>query len=305
MRNRVYGILFCVISISLAACEQQKSVGQPETVAATQAVVEIPKYSAQAFFETTSYGLVGSTAHAFSSDGKSLLVSSDLTGVFNAWSLPLDGGDPQQLTSSDTSAIFAVSWFPADDRILYTYDGGGDELNHVIVREEDGTVLDLTPGDELKADFLGWSDDGQSFYLVSTERDQKSFDVYRYAVSDYGRELVFENPGFEISDISSDGRWIALDKPRTSADSDIYLVDLDSDDREPILITGHNGNIQHGSYEFTPDKKKLVYGTDEHGELPRPGATILTVARNRCCWRHPGMSATSLTLQVVVIGFPG
>ncbi len=267
MQSKVYGILLCVISITLAACDQQKSVSQPEPVQVTEAAVEIPKYSAQAFFETISYGLVGSTGHAFSSDGEALLISSDSTGVFNAWSLPVDGGDPEQLTNSETSAVFAVSWFPADNRILYTFDGGGDELNHVIVREIDGTVLDLTPGDALKAGFLGWSKDGQSFYLISTERDEKSFDVYRYAVSGYDRELVYENPGFQISDISGDGRWIALDKPRTSADSDIYIVDLASDDHEPILITGHDGNIQHGSYGFTPDNKSLIYGTDEHGEF--------------------------------------
>ena len=267
MRSRVYGILLCVISITLAACDQQKTVQQPEPVQVTEAAVEIPKYSAQAFFETTSYGLVGSTGHAFSSDGKALLISSDSTGVFNAWSLPVDGGGPEQLTNSETSAVFAVSWFPADNRILYTFDGGGDELNHVIVREIDGTVLDLTPGDELKAGFLGWSADGKHFYLTSTERDQKSFDVYRYAASGYDRELVYENPGFQISDIGGGGRWLALDKPRTSADSDIYIVDLASDDHEPILITGHSGNIQYGSYEFTPDNKSLVYGTDEHGEF--------------------------------------
>jgi dipeptidyl aminopeptidase/acylaminoacyl peptidase len=267
MQSKVYGILLCVISITLAACDQQKSVSQPEPVQVTEAAVEIPKYSAQAFFETISYGLVGSTGHAFSSDGEALLISSDSTGVFNAWSLPVDGGDPEQLTNSETSAVFAVSWFPADNRILYTFDGGGDELNHVIVREIDGTVLDLTPGDALKAGFLGWSKDGQSFYLISTERDEKSFDVYRYAVSGYDRELVYENPGFQISDISGDGRWIALDKPRTSADSDIYIVDLAGDDHEPILITGHDGNIQHGSYGFTPDNKSLIYGTDEHGEF--------------------------------------
>jgi dipeptidyl aminopeptidase/acylaminoacyl peptidase len=267
MRSKVYGILLCVISITLAACDQQKSVSQPEPVQVTEAAVEIPKYSAQAFFETISYGLVGSTGHAFSSDGKALLISSDATGVFNVWSLPVDGSNPEQLTNSETSAVFAVSWFPADNRILYTFDGGGDELNHVIVREIDGTVLDLTPGDALKAGFLGWSKDGQSFYLISTERDEKSFDVYRYAVSGYDRELVYENPGFQISDISGDGRWIALDKPRTSADSDIYIVDLAGDDHEPILITGHDGNIQHGSYGFTPDNKSLIYGTDEHGEF--------------------------------------
>ena len=137
----------------------------------------------------------------------------------------------------------------------------------MFVRETDGSSRDLTPGDEFKADFLAWAGDGQSFYLTTTERNQQSFDVFRYSASDYGRELIFENPGFQISGISDDGRWIALDKPRTSADSDIFVVDLHSDDREPVLITGHVGNIQYGTYEFTPDNNSLVYATDEHGEF--------------------------------------
>ena len=39
---------------------------------------------------------------------------------------------------------------------------------------------------------------------------------------------------------TSDGRWLALDKPRTSADSDIFLVDLSSDAKTPVLITAHD-----------------------------------------------------------------
>jgi len=266
MKSKFHLVLLGIVGIGLVACEQPKSVSSPAP-SESAALAQIPKYSAQAFFETTSYGLVGSAAHAFSTDGTAILMSSDATGVFNVYSLPLDGGDPEQLTHSVDNATYAVSWFPADDRILYTYDGGGDELNHVFVGETDGNHHDLTPGDGHKAGFLGWAKDGQSFYLISTERDQRSFDVYRYAVSDYSREMVFENPGFQISSISDDGRWIALDKPRTSADSDIFVVDLESDNREPMLITGHLGNIEHGTYEFTRDNKALVYATNEHGEF--------------------------------------
>ena len=67
--------------------------------------------------------------------------------------------------------------------------------------------------------------------------------------------------------VSPDGRWLALDKPRTSADSDIYLVDLESEDKEPVLITEHDGNIAYGASSFTPDGKQLVYSTNEHGEF--------------------------------------
>jgi len=156
---------------------------------------------------------------------------------------------------------------PNDDRILYTYDGGGNELNHIVVRESDGTNRDITPGDSLKATFLSWSDDGASFYLVTTERNEQSFDIYRYSAEDYSRELIFENPGFQVRDISGDGRWVALDRPRTSADSDIYVVDLESADKEPVLITEHDGNISYGTYGFSPGAESLVFATDEHGEF--------------------------------------
>ena len=99
-----------------------------------------------------------------------------------------------KLTDSTDNAVFVVSWFPADQRMLYTYDGGGNELNHVYLREEDGSTRDLTPGEELKASFLAWSQDGESFYLTTTERNQQAFDVYRYSASDYSREMVYENP---------------------------------------------------------------------------------------------------------------
>jgi len=260
-------IFVAAVAVFLSACSKSPPPADETMVRATEPAVAVPMYSAEAFFATTSYRLVGASAHAFSADGQSLLVSSDASGVFNAYSLPLDGGDATPLTSSDDNAVFAVSWFPNDDRILYTYDGGGNELNHVVVRESDGSNRDLTPGDALKAGFVNWSDDGESFYLATTERNQQSFDIYRYAAGDYSRELVYENPGFQVSDISGDGRWVALDKPRTSADSDIYVVDLASKERQPVLITEHDGNISYSTYGFTPDGKSLVYATDEYGEF--------------------------------------
>ncbi|MBT5221069.1 MAG: S9 family peptidase, partial [Woeseia sp.] len=152
-----YSRTFCIaIALILAACSNESNTVL-ETAETTEAaetanetIASVPRYSAEAFFATTSYGIVGSSAHAFSADGSSLLISSDNTGVFNAYSLPLDGGKPSQLTMSDDNAVFAVSWFPNDDRILYTYDGGGNELNHVVVREIDGSNRDLTPGDAVK-----------------------------------------------------------------------------------------------------------------------------------------------------------
>ncbi|MCH8303166.1 MAG: PD40 domain-containing protein, partial [Proteobacteria bacterium] len=179
MKTKISSYILIIVSLIFTACGEHQAPVVAGQAASEPAVQGIPKYSAEDFFETTSFSLVGSAAHAFSADGSSLLISSDSTGVFNAYALPLDGGPLEQLTKSEDNAVFAVSWFPKDKRILYTYDSGGNELNHVIVREEDGSSHDLTPGDALKAGFLKWSDDGESFYLTSTERNQQAFDIYR------------------------------------------------------------------------------------------------------------------------------
>ena len=256
------------LALLLASGCGQRTAEEPAAAPNAAATPEsATRYSADQFYTTTSYGLPDPDGYAFSADGSSVLIHSDKDGIFNAYALPLDGGEPVKLTDSDDNAIFAESYFPADDRILYTYDQGGDELNHVLVREEDGTHRDLTPGDDLKASFVSWVDGGQHFFIATTERNQESFDLYRYSADDYSRELVYENPGFQLSAVSKTGRWLALNKPRTSADSDIYIVDLESDAKEPVLITEHEGNIAYGAATFTPDEQHLVYSTNEHGEF--------------------------------------
>jgi dipeptidyl aminopeptidase/acylaminoacyl peptidase len=269
MKLKIQSLFLLSCLAFLAACGDKSAAPPPVAQAEPESepAVVIPKYPAEAFYETTTFLLPRSAGYAFSPDGDKLLITSDESGVFNAFALPLDGGPAQALTASSDNAVFAVSWFPEDERILYTWDEGGNELDHVVVRETDGTLRDLTPGENLKADFLAWSDDGQHFYLVTTERNGEAFDVYRYATDGYARELVFENPGFEVAAISGDGRWLALDKPRTSADSDIYVVDLEAAEPEPKLVTAHEGNVAHATYAIRPDNETLVYSTNAHGEF--------------------------------------
>ncbi|HZW16177.1 MAG TPA: S9 family peptidase [Brevundimonas sp.] len=255
-------VLALVMAAPLAAAP-----ARAETAAMQRS--EAPRtYSAAEFYQTRSYGMSSPAGLGFSTDGRSILISSDQTGVFNAYALPIDGGDAVPLSASTTVATFAESYFPRDGRALLTADsgGGGSELTHVYVRELDGTVRDLTPGENVKADLLGWNAARDTFWVTSNARDPEVFDLYAYDADTYESRMVFQNPGMFIADVSPDGRWLAMDKPVTSADSDVYLVDLRGD-REPRLITAHEGDVAHGTYGFTRDSRQLVYGTNEHGEF--------------------------------------
>ncbi|HET6629572.1 MAG TPA: S9 family peptidase [Woeseiaceae bacterium] len=252
---------------SLGACSPAADNSETTSVA-TPATEPAPptRYDAEAFFATTSYYLAG--GYAWSPDDSALLVSSDETGIFNAYAIAAADGARKPLTASTTDSTFAVSWFPDDERVLFTADQGGNELDHLYVREQDGGTRDLTPGDNVKAGFAGWSGGGDYFFVTTNERDPAAFDLYRYAADDYERTLVFRNDNaLAIAAVSPDGSTVAMVRPRTSADSDIYLLDTRVANAEPELITPHDGNIAYGIHEFTPDSKQLVYSTDEHGEF--------------------------------------
>ena len=216
----------------------------------------VQQYSIEEFYQNTAY-----SGASFSSDGRRLLVNSNQTGVFNVWALPIDGGPPTALTSSTTDPMFSRGFFPADDRILVSRDSGGNELTHIYVRTLTGELVDLTPGDKLKANFLGWAGDDRSFFIATNERNPQAFDVYEYSADDYKRTLFYRNDGqYELGPISRDKRWVALVKPRTTNDIDIFLYDRRANG--PKLITAHAGDVSNFPVDFTPDSTRLLFVSD-------------------------------------------
>ncbi len=268
--------LTLVVAVPALAATEPAAPGQAQA-ASTAAT----PYTAAQFFETTSFSMANPDGLAFSEGRTHVLISSDQTGVFNAYALPVAGGDPVPLTASTTNATFAQSYFPDGRRILVAADQGGNELTHIYVRETDGTLRDLTPGDKVKAGFVGFSDDGQTFWLISNERDASAFDVYAYDATTYERKLVFENPGLNVTAVSGDGRLVALIKSHTSANSDIYLADLQAGG-EPYLISEHIGDVAYDVSGFGPNGATLIYTSNQDGEFAQAYAyDIANKAHNR------------------------
>ncbi|HEY3569413.1 MAG TPA: S9 family peptidase [Thermoanaerobaculia bacterium] len=225
---------------------------------------QVKQYTIDQFLANTAYG-----GASFSPDGRKILLSSNETGVFNVFSLPLDGGKPVQLTDSKVSAIQALGYFPHDERFLYTSDQGGNEKNHLYVQNPGGKVQDLTPGDNLKAEFFGWAPDEKTFFLGTNERDASAFDVYEMTLDGYQRTLLYKNEGGYLpTGISPDRRYVALAKLVSNAASDIYLYDRTTSKLTQIA-QGLEGTTQvaNQAQDFTPDGKSLYYTTDKGSEF--------------------------------------
>jgi dipeptidyl aminopeptidase/acylaminoacyl peptidase len=269
-------LLTLVASLALLAAAPQAVMAAEKPAAAVAAAPKPAKrYTIEQFMATVNIG-----GASFSADESRILFHSNESGIFNVYAMPVGGGKPVQLTNSKTDSHYAVGYFPKDDRFLYTRDQAGNELNHLYVRELDGSERDLTPGEKLKARFVDWNGDETAFYVATNERDPKFFDLYRYDAKTYARTLVFKNEGgWQGMDISRDGRWLALGKTNTTADSDVHLADLKSG--EIKHITQHQGVAQYSAQEFDPDSRELLMTSNDGGEFTRVVAYDLASGKTR------------------------
>lgn len=255
--------LAAVLAFSQTVTEAAKPAKGTAAKQAKAAPGKAPKrYTMEQFLQTTS--IAGAS---FSADERRVLFSSNESGIFNAYVMPVAGGKAEPLTKS-AETTRAISFFPSDDRILYSRDIGGNENDHIYVRELDGSEKDLTPGEKVKASFEGWSPDGNWFYVATNERDARMFDLYLYNAKSYERRMVFKNESaLDIAAVSRDGKWIAFNKTNTTIDGDIWLFDVAKGELKNI--TPHTGNIAYSAQAFDPASQKLLLLSDEGSEFAR------------------------------------
>jgi dipeptidyl aminopeptidase/acylaminoacyl peptidase len=246
------------VFVGLAAWPQ---AAQPQNQPAAQPQRPRKQYTIEHFLETTSVA-----GASFSPDEHKLLFSSNRTGIWNAYTMPVTGGTWTAITHSTTDSTYAVSYFPRDNRVLVTRDKGGNELNHLYVITPDGTERDLTPGDRLKAQFIDWTPDGASFYVSTNERDPKFFDVYRYHAKTYDRTLFYRNDGgYFPATVSGDGQWLALAKINTTNDSDVLLWNASTN--TTVTVAPHTDQANVSPAAFDPASKYLYFVSDSGREF--------------------------------------
>ncbi len=268
-------VLAAALVVALAGCASPPTTRAdgPQVATATSALPR-QHYSIEDFIETTSV-----SGASFSADESRLLFSSNKSGVWNVYSMPVAGGEWTALTKSSADNHYAVAYFPGDDRVLLTRDSGGNEQNHLIVVGTDGQERDLTPGDKLKAQFAGFSHDGNSFFVQTNERDPRYFDVYRYDSATYARTRIYENKdGYFPDALSGDGRWLALNQIKTTNDSDLYVADLRSG--KITKVSDHTGEASFSAQEFSVDGQWLYYTANDRGEFNALRRVNLTT------WKH-------------------
>ena len=115
---------------------------------------------------------------SFSPDGRTLAFISDLNGVPQVWTVPVEGGWPTLVTPLDDQ-IVQVAWSPNVEWLAFGLAPGGGLNEQVYLVRSDGTGLRrLTEGGK-DNNWLGrWTHDGRALDISSSLRDPAAMDSY-------------------------------------------------------------------------------------------------------------------------------
>ena len=199
------------------------------------------------------------TSPSFSPDGRRIAFVSDLTGTPQVWTVPVEGGWPDQVTAL-ADPVGSVIWSPGGEWLAFSMAPGGGMNQQIYLIRPDGTgQVRLTDGGK-ENNWLGdWSHDGKMLTLASNRRDASAMDAYVYERDGAVLRLVAENPGIGyITRLSRDGAKALLYRMRSRGDSNLYLLDPAS--RREHLLTPHEGpgTFEGGAFSSSGDAAYLL-----------------------------------------------
>lgn len=220
---------------------------------------EVEKYTIEQFMDNEQV-----FGGSFSSDKSKVLVTSNKSGIYNMYTIPVDSGAYNAISSSDSSSVFGISYFPQDDRILFRMDDNGNEIFHIFMLDENGNTTELTPEEGARAVFYGWAHDGNSFYYGYNKRDRRMMDVYEMNIGTMESQLLYEmESGYNFGGISNDKQYMALSFAINTNDSDLYLYNFES--KEKVKINEEQSG--NNAADFSPNSEYLYYLTDQGSEF--------------------------------------
>ena len=247
--------LFSIVSLLAFGCQEQPKSLQDEPPART-----VAQYSIEQFYKSSKV-----FGGAFTTDDSKLLITSNESGIMNAYEIDLPSGKKTALTNSMNDAVFAASYVPGSHSIIYRSDKGGNEVSHLYLKK-DSVVKDLTPGKNEKAEFGGWSRDGKLMYYSSNKRDPRYFDQYKMDTTTWAAVMIYRNDkGFDVIAMSDNERYLVVSENLTTSSNNIYLIDQQT--KLTRKINPDSIETSNSALNFSVDNNYLYLITDDGSEF--------------------------------------
>ena len=213
------------------------------------------------------YVLAGGAAGVISPDGKMIALNWRITGAPQLWVVPVEGGQPRQLTFGNGITFFR--WTPDSKAILYGADNNGNEQESFNLITADGIVeQELLPAKEGAFRIFGeFMPDGQSLLFSSPDRNGSDFDIYMATPEGPPKMLVEGHLANSVESLSPDGST-AIVAEGVGEDSDkLMLLDVQNRKLTTIADPTPRANHTNGDFAWSPDSKGFYFASNEGREF--------------------------------------
>ena len=175
---------------------------------------------------------------AFSNDGAYVYFISNISGQFNLWRVPVEGGWPDQLTAFADETVRFISVSPVDGRIAIGADTDGDEFHQIYLLDPDGGWPEKITDDPQVQHYVGggaWSPDGTKLAYAANARTPTDMEVWiRDLESGETRPVFGEGMYAFPGGWSPDGSKLLTLDFRNNSDTSLHLVDVESGETQEL-----------------------------------------------------------------------
>jgi len=210
---------------------------------------------------------------SFSPDASQLSFLTDITGVAEVWSVPIDmrsssSAWPTQITFRGERCMSAT-FAPRSNTLLITGDVGGDERTQLYLASADGATFDaLTTKPEVMYLFGGWSPDNLHIAYSSNERDSRYFDVYERNVQTGEVTLLFQHDGTNNAGIySPDGHSLLITRDEDNVHSQLLLLDRSTKEVRTLTPETGTGPSLYRDAAWSADRRGLYLRTHRNRQF--------------------------------------
>jgi len=182
---------------------------------------------------------------AFTPDGEHVLFVSNLSGQFNLWRVPAEGGWPDQLSAftDDTVRLMGVS--SRDGTVAFCADHDGDEFHQIYLLEAGGGWPEkITDAPDVQHYVGGdcFSPDGTKLAFAANARTPTDMEVWIRDLDTGEIQSLFGEGKYSFpAGWSPDGtKLVALDF-RNNSDSTLHLIDLESGEAPEVTPHEEDG----------------------------------------------------------------
>jgi dipeptidyl aminopeptidase/acylaminoacyl peptidase len=276
----------------------------PRDITDPKSVVSLPLAGAAPAPIDDLYYTRGGLDAAWLPDNKSVVVSTNITGRYNLWTVPANGGFPLQLTQSDDRQS-GIATSPDGKWVVFQSDHGGAEVYDLYaVPASGGAVMDITNTPDIDEQGAMFSPNGKSIAFGRRPKADSSVNIalidfathevrelthetakdhawYPAAFSGDGRTLLVNRSDFTGSELqaftidTASGKATAVTAPDTFNGGN----DISADGRYVSLITRTDAGTKQAAILDLHDKSVHLLKPDaweqEGGNFSRDGRSLI------------------------------